>query len=91
MKGVYEQNPQLGDPTSLEPQISETTQHIGRLRGELAKYEVRAQSVALYLLVSHKLCIWVGIKLTSCFQTWLSEAVGGEESANVINNNAQHV
>ncbi|TNM85296.1 hypothetical protein fugu_007567 [Takifugu bimaculatus] len=62
MKGVYEQNPQLGDPTSLEPQISETTHHIGRLRGELAKYE-----------------------------TWLSEAVGGEESANVINNNAQHV
>uniref|UniRef100_H3CS60 Thyroid hormone receptor interactor 10 n=1 Tax=Tetraodon nigroviridis TaxID=99883 RepID=H3CS60_TETNG len=62
MKGVYGQNPQLGDPSSLEPQISETAQHIGRLRGELAKHE-----------------------------TWLSEAVGGEESANLINNNAQHV
>lgn len=67
MKGVYEQNPQLGDPTSLEPQISETTHHIGRLRGELAKYEVRAQAVDLHLLISHKLCIWVRINLTSCF------------------------
>ncbi|XP_068593521.1 cdc42-interacting protein 4 homolog isoform X2 [Cebidichthys violaceus] len=61
MKGVYEQNPQMGDPSSLEPQISETSQNIGRLRGELAKYE-----------------------------TWLSEAVGGEESSNSINNNTQH-
>uniref|UniRef100_A0A672IFA2 Cdc42-interacting protein 4 homolog n=1 Tax=Salarias fasciatus TaxID=181472 RepID=A0A672IFA2_SALFA len=61
MKGVYEQNPQMGDPSSLEPQITETTQNIGRLRGELAKYE-----------------------------TWLSEAVGGEETANTINNNTQH-
>ncbi|KAM9770479.1 thyroid hormone receptor interactor 10b isoform 1-T1 [Menidia menidia] len=61
MKGVYEQNPQMGDPSSLEPQISETTQNIGRLRGELAKYE-----------------------------TWLSEAVGGEDSSNSINNNFQY-
>ncbi|XP_018548871.1 cdc42-interacting protein 4 homolog isoform X2 [Lates calcarifer] len=61
MKGVYEQNPQMGDPSSLEPQITETAQNIGRLRGELAKYE-----------------------------SWLSEAVGGEESTNTINNNTQH-
>ncbi|KAM9792078.1 LOW QUALITY PROTEIN: cdc42-interacting protein 4 homolog [Neosynchiropus ocellatus] len=57
MKGVYEQNTQLGNPNSLEPQISETAQNIGRLRGELAKYE-----------------------------TWLSEAVGSEDSSNLINN-----
>ncbi|XP_061575990.1 thyroid hormone receptor interactor 10b isoform X2 [Cololabis saira] len=61
MKGVYEQNPQLGDPSSLEPQIAETGQNLGRLKGELAKYE-----------------------------TWLSEAVGGEETSNTINNNNQH-
>uniref|UniRef100_A0A8C4HU79 Thyroid hormone receptor interactor 10 n=1 Tax=Dicentrarchus labrax TaxID=13489 RepID=A0A8C4HU79_DICLA len=61
MKGVYEQNPQMGDPSSLEPQITETAQNIGRLRGELAKYE-----------------------------TWLAEAVGGDESSNTINNNTQH-
>lgn len=40
MKGVYAQNPQLGDPSSLEPRISETAQNIGRLKGDLAKYEV---------------------------------------------------
>lgn len=40
MKGVYEQNKNMGDPSSLEPQITETTQNIGRLRGELTKYEV---------------------------------------------------
>ncbi|KAM6940456.1 thyroid hormone receptor interactor 10b [Xenentodon cancila] len=61
MKGVYEQNQQLGDPSSLEPRIAETAQNIGRLRGELSKYE-----------------------------TWLSEAVGGEETSNTINNNNQH-
>ncbi|XP_034455693.1 cdc42-interacting protein 4 homolog isoform X1 [Hippoglossus hippoglossus] len=61
MKGVYEQNPQMGDPSSLEPQITETAQNLGRLKGEIAKYE-----------------------------SWLSEAVGGEESSNTINNNIQH-
>ncbi|XP_028255774.1 thyroid hormone receptor interactor 10b isoform X2 [Parambassis ranga] len=63
MKGVYEQNPQMGDPSSLEPQITETTNNIGRLRAELCKYE-----------------------------TWLSEAVGGEESLSpvTINNNSQN-
>ncbi|KAM9819010.1 cdc42-interacting protein 4 homolog isoform X1 [Syngnathus typhle] len=58
MKGVYEQNPDMGNPSILEPQISETAQNIGYLRGELAKYE-----------------------------TWLSEAVGGDECVNAINNN----
>ncbi|XP_062243817.1 cdc42-interacting protein 4 homolog isoform X2 [Platichthys flesus] len=61
MKGVYEKNPQMGDPSSLEPQITETTQNLGRLKGELAKYE-----------------------------SWLSEAVGGEDSSNTINNNIRH-
>ncbi|KAM9856903.1 thyroid hormone receptor interactor 10b isoform 1-T1 [Aulostomus maculatus] len=60
MKGVYEQNPQMGDPSSLEPQITETAQNLGRLRGEFTKYE-----------------------------TWLSEAVGGEESSNTNNNDTQ--
>uniref|UniRef100_A0AAQ4PES4 Thyroid hormone receptor interactor 10 n=1 Tax=Gasterosteus aculeatus aculeatus TaxID=481459 RepID=A0AAQ4PES4_GASAC len=54
MKGVYEHSPQMGDPSSLEPQISETAQSIGRLTGELAKYE-----------------------------TWLSDAVGGDDSSNL--------
>ncbi|XP_034043652.1 cdc42-interacting protein 4 homolog isoform X2 [Thalassophryne amazonica] len=61
MKGVYEQNPQMGDPSSLEPQIIETSQNIGRLTEEIGKYE-----------------------------TWLSEAIGGEESSNTFNNNTPH-
>lgn len=40
MKDVYEKNPQMGDPASLASQISQTTQNIERLRGEVNKYEV---------------------------------------------------
>lgn len=39
MKGVYEQNSQLGDPSSLHPQIIETTYNIARLRGQINKYQ----------------------------------------------------
>lgn len=40
MKGVYEKNSQMGDPSSLEPRITETSYKIGQLKGELVKYEV---------------------------------------------------
>ncbi|KAL2086399.1 hypothetical protein ACEWY4_017458 [Coilia grayii] len=39
MRGVYEKNAQLGDPSSLEPQIQQTAQSVGRLKGEMSKYE----------------------------------------------------
>ncbi|XP_067829123.1 cdc42-interacting protein 4 homolog isoform X1 [Heptranchias perlo] len=39
MKDVYQRNPQMGDPNSLEPRITETNQHIDRLRQEVQKYE----------------------------------------------------
>ncbi|XP_053468534.1 cdc42-interacting protein 4 homolog isoform X3 [Ictalurus furcatus] len=39
MKDVYEKNPQMGDPASLAPQITQTTNNIEKLRGELNKYE----------------------------------------------------
>uniref|UniRef100_A0A672S023 Cdc42-interacting protein 4 homolog n=1 Tax=Sinocyclocheilus grahami TaxID=75366 RepID=A0A672S023_SINGR len=42
MKDVYEKNPQMGDPASLAPQITQTAQNMERLRGELNKYEVSA-------------------------------------------------
>uniref|UniRef100_A0A671RDI8 Cdc42-interacting protein 4 homolog n=1 Tax=Sinocyclocheilus anshuiensis TaxID=1608454 RepID=A0A671RDI8_9TELE len=41
MKGVYEQNSQLGDPSSLQPQIIQTAHNIAKLRGELNKYQVQ--------------------------------------------------
>ncbi|XP_067277485.1 cdc42-interacting protein 4 homolog isoform X3 [Pseudorasbora parva] len=39
MKDVYEKNPQMGDPASLAPQITQTAQNMERLRGDLNKYE----------------------------------------------------
>lgn len=42
MKDVYEKTPQMGDPASLEPRITETLNNIERLKLEVQKYEVRA-------------------------------------------------
>uniref|UniRef100_A0A8C2E2U6 Thyroid hormone receptor interactor 10b n=1 Tax=Cyprinus carpio TaxID=7962 RepID=A0A8C2E2U6_CYPCA len=44
MKGVYEQNSQLGDPSSLQPQIIQIAHNIARLRGELNKYQVHTHT-----------------------------------------------
>ncbi|XP_072555846.1 formin-binding protein 1-like isoform X2 [Paramormyrops kingsleyae] len=39
MKDVYEKNPQMGDPSSLQPKISETICTMERLRSEIHKNE----------------------------------------------------
>ncbi|XP_045404494.1 cdc42-interacting protein 4 isoform X2 [Lemur catta] len=39
MKDVYEKTPQMGDPASLEPRITETLGNIERLKLEVQKYE----------------------------------------------------
>ncbi|XP_048109505.1 formin-binding protein 1-like isoform X2 [Alosa alosa] len=39
MKDVYEKNPQMGDPSSLQPKISETMCTMERLRSEIHKNE----------------------------------------------------
>ncbi|XP_010633364.2 cdc42-interacting protein 4, partial [Fukomys damarensis] len=39
MKDVYEKTPQMGDPASLEPRITETLRNIERLKLEVQKYE----------------------------------------------------
>eukprot|EP00062_Callorhinchus_milii_P021077 gi/632977410/ref/XP_007905328.1/ PREDICTED: cdc42-interacting protein 4 [Callorhinchus milii] len=39
MKDVYEKNPQMGDPGSLEPGIAETNRYMERLHQELQKYQ----------------------------------------------------
>lgn len=41
MKDVYEKNPQMGDPTSLQPKISETMCNMEKLRSEIHRNEVR--------------------------------------------------
>lgn len=40
MKDVYEKNPQMGDPISLQPKISETMCTMEKLRSEIHKNEV---------------------------------------------------
>uniref|UniRef100_A0A673FVR3 Cdc42-interacting protein 4 homolog n=1 Tax=Sinocyclocheilus rhinocerous TaxID=307959 RepID=A0A673FVR3_9TELE len=44
MKGVYEQNSQLGDPSSLQPQITQTAHNIARLRGDSEYISVLSES-----------------------------------------------
>lgn len=39
MKDVYEKNPQMGDPGSLQPKISETICNMEKLRSEIHKNE----------------------------------------------------
>lgn len=41
MKDVYEKNPQMGDPGSLQPKLTETMSNMDRLRMEIHKNEVR--------------------------------------------------
>lgn len=39
MKGVYEQNPALGDPTSIQGQLNESSQKLDKLGTELIKFQ----------------------------------------------------
>lgn len=41
MRDVYEKNPQMGDPSSLQPKLAETMSNMDRLRMEIHKNEVR--------------------------------------------------
>lgn len=40
MKGVYEKNPQMGDPASVDPRIVEMAMNIEKLQSEVQKFEV---------------------------------------------------
>lgn len=40
MKDVYVKNPQMGDPTSVDPRLSEIGQNIEKLQFEVQKFEV---------------------------------------------------
>lgn len=39
MKGVYEQNPALGDPMSIEGQLNQSSQKLEKLGVELTKFQ----------------------------------------------------
>ncbi len=40
MRDVYNQNPALGDASSLDKQLGENAQKLDKLKQELSKYEV---------------------------------------------------
>lgn len=40
MKDVYIKNPQMGDPTSVDPRLTEIAQNIEKLQFEAQKFEV---------------------------------------------------
>ena len=40
MKQVYETNPALGDPLSIQGQLTDNGQRLDKLRSELKKYQV---------------------------------------------------
>uniref|UniRef100_A0A3P8ZEW1 Formin binding protein 1b n=1 Tax=Esox lucius TaxID=8010 RepID=A0A3P8ZEW1_ESOLU len=40
MKGVYEKNPQMGDPASVDPRLAEIAQNIEKLQFEVQKFEL---------------------------------------------------
>lgn len=40
MKDVYVKNPQMGDPASVDPRLSEIGQTIEKLQFEVQKFEV---------------------------------------------------
>ena len=41
MKQVYETNPALGDPMSIQGQLTDNGQRLDKLRSELKKYQVK--------------------------------------------------
>lgn len=51
MKDVYEKNPQMGDPGSLQPKISETMLNMEKLRSEIHKNEVMSPVMSLLLML----------------------------------------
>ena len=57
MKGVYESNPALGDPMTIESQLRENTQNLERLRLELHKFQ-RSVSFTRYCHLLGRLRSW---------------------------------
>ena len=45
MKQVYESNPALGDPMSIQGQLTDNGQRLDKLRAEQKKYQVRNQCI----------------------------------------------
>lgn len=49
MKDVYIKNPQMGDPTSVDPRLTEIAVNIEKLQSEVQKFEVGSHMQTEYL------------------------------------------
>ncbi len=47
MKQVYESNPALGDPLSIQGQLTENGHRLDKLRSELKKFQVKSKTMAI--------------------------------------------
>lgn len=75
MKDVYEKNPQMGDPSSLQPKISETICNMEKLRSEIHKNEVWREPER------RRRCGRLTLTLRCAGQqTWLAEVEGKQSS-----------
>ena len=45
MKQVYESNPALGDPMSIQGQLTDNGQRLDKLRAEQKKFQVNLRSI----------------------------------------------
>ena len=52
MKQVYESNPALGDPMSIQGQLTDNGQRLDKLRAEQKKYQVKFIEI-MHLLSKH--------------------------------------
>ena len=53
MKQVYESNPALGDPMSIQGQLTENGHKLDKMRAELKKFQVGTHIFALIQLRTH--------------------------------------
>ena len=59
MKQVYESNPALGDPMSIQGQLTDNGQRLDKLRAEQKKYQVLHKSLQLIVSFNIIVCSYV--------------------------------
>uniref|UniRef100_A0AAX7TM03 Formin binding protein 1b n=1 Tax=Astatotilapia calliptera TaxID=8154 RepID=A0AAX7TM03_ASTCA len=57
MKDVYIKNPQMGDPASVDPRLTEIGQNIEKLQSEVQKFEVSSVSKSMCVFTVYLLCV----------------------------------
>jgi hypothetical protein len=64
MKQVYESNPALGDPMSIQGQLTDNGQRLDKLRAEQKKYQVIMVNIknSKSIILVYTLCILVSSK-----------------------------